>query len=97
VGDEKARPLSRAYQQIAEQRYEAAGWVALLSPATLFKRTLTRWADTDAKAAWQYERDIRTFHAELREFYYPFLFNGTEYKEGSLAQRPAFQPNKTDK
>ena len=95
VGDEQALPLSRAYQQIAEQRYDAAGWVALLSPATLFKRTLTHWAGTDAKAAWQYERDIREFHAELRHFYYPFLFNGTEYSEDSLAERPVFKPTKT--
>lgn len=94
VGDEKARPLSTAYQQTAEKRYEAAGWVALLSPATLFKRHLTHLAETDAKAAWQYERDVRAFHAELRQFYYPLLFNDAVYDEAALATRPTFNPKR---
>ncbi|GGF60598.1 DUF3526 domain-containing protein [Alteromonas lipolytica] len=93
VGDEKALPLARAYQRVAEQRYAAAGWVALLSPAALLQRALTNWAQTDARAAWQYEREIRAFHADLREFYYPFLFNGTPYSAASLAERPQFTPN----
>ncbi|RUO33830.1 DUF3526 domain-containing protein [Aliidiomarina soli] len=96
IGDEKARPLSQAYQQTAEDRYNAAGWVAWLSPATLLQRTLTHWAQTDAPAAWQYERDVREFHAELRHFYYPLLFNGREYSAAALEERPTFKPNADD-
>lgn len=96
IGDEKARPLSQAYQQTAEDRYNAAGWVAWLSPATLLQRTLTHWAQTDAPAAWQYERDVRAFHAELRDFYYPLLFNGGEYDAAALEERPIFKPNTDD-
>ena len=94
VGDEKALPLAIAYQQTAEDRYRAAGYVALFSPATLLKRALTHWAHTDAPAAWHYEQQVRAFHAELRQFYYPFLFNGTPYSEASLADRPVFTPYK---
>ncbi len=94
VGDEKALPLAIAYQQTAEDRYRAAGYIALLSPATLLKRVLTHWAHTDAPAAWHYEQQVRAFHAELRQFYYPFLFNGTPYSEASLADRPVFTPYK---
>lgn len=94
VGDQQALPLAEAYQQTAESRYQAAGWVALLSPATLLKRTLTHWAHTDAKAAWQYEQDVRAFHAQLRHFYYPLLFNNQEFNPAALAERPVFTPNK---
>ncbi|NVK56786.1 MAG: DUF3526 domain-containing protein [Alteromonadaceae bacterium] len=94
VGDEKALPLAQAYQQTAEERYHAAGWVSLLSPATLLQRTFTHWANTDAPAAWAYERSVRDFHAQLREFYYPLLFNSTEFDRESLVNRPTFQPEK---
>lgn len=94
VGDETALPLSRAYQQTAEDKYKAAGMVAWLSPATWFQRTLTHWAHTDAPAAWEYEQSVRDFHAELRQFYYPLMFNDVEYSEASLDGRPVFDPEK---
>ncbi len=68
--------------------------MALLSPATLVKRHLTHLAETDAKAAWQYERDVRAFHVELRQFYYPLLFNDVKYDEAALATRPTFNPKR---
>ena len=79
---------TQAYQQTAEARYRAAGNVALLSPATLLQRTLTRWANTDAKAAWAYEQQVRDFHARLRHFYYPLLFNDVNYDDAALQARP---------
>ncbi|QCZ92513.1 DUF3526 domain-containing protein [Salinimonas iocasae] len=94
VGDEKALPLAQAYQQTAQDRYQAAGWVALLSPATLLQRQLTRWAETDATAAWQYNDRVRAFHAELRHFYYPLLFGNADYDEAALKKRPEFDLDK---
>ncbi|MBD3586920.1 DUF3526 domain-containing protein [Salinimonas sp. HHU 13199] len=90
VGDEKVQPLAEAYQQTAKDRYETAGWVALLSPATLLQRQLTQWADTDATAAWQYNDKVRSFHAELRHFYYPLLFNDKDFEKAALQKRPEF-------
>lgn len=92
LGDETAKPLVQAYQQTAEDKYRAAGWVAWVSPATLLQRTLTDWAQTDAKAAWQYEQDVREFHAQLRQFYYPLLFNEPPYQVDTLDTRPVFTP-----
>ena len=90
VGDQKAQPLSAAYQQAAEQKYQLAGWVAWLSPATLLQRTLTNWAQTDAVAARAYEQRVRAFHAELRHFYYPLLFKNPEFDREVFRQRPVF-------
>jgi len=92
LGDETARPLAQAYQQTAEDKYRAAGWVAWLSPATLLQRTLTDWAQTDAKAAWRYEQKVRDFHAQLRHFYYPLLFSDDKYNAEALDARPVFNP-----
>ncbi|MEP1448216.1 MAG: DUF3526 domain-containing protein [Paraglaciecola sp.] len=74
VGDQKAAPLAQAYQQAAKNKYDLAGFVSLLSPPLLLQRVLTRAANTDALAAFEYETQIRKFHEQLRHFYYPPLF-----------------------
>jgi ABC-2 type transport system permease protein len=75
VGDQIAAPISQDYRAAARKKYTLAGYVSLLSPPLLLQRTLTRLADTDAIAAFEYEQNIRDFHQSLREFYYEFLFS----------------------
>lgn len=92
VGDQTAEPISQAYRQVAQEKYRAAGYVALLSPATLVARTITAMAHTDATAARAYESDVRAYHEKLREFYYPLLFKKPEYDPKVLQQVPEYQP-----
>lgn len=66
VGDQSAASLSQAYREAAQKKYELAGYASLLSPPLLLQRLLTRLADTDAVAAFQYEQQIRDFHQQLR-------------------------------
>lgn len=84
VGDQIAAPLSQAYRDAARTKYNLAGYVSLLSPPLLLQRHLTRLAQTDALAAFKYEHNIRVFHHQLREFYYPFMFTPQEFKKGLL-------------
>ena len=93
VGDQKAQALSEQYRAVSEYKYQLAGWVAWLSPATLMQRTLTHWAQTDAIAARAYEQRVRAFHAKLRHFYYPLLFTNPDFDPKVLSQRPEFQPD----
>jgi ABC-2 type transport system permease protein len=92
VGDQQAQALSNQYRAAAERKYQLAGWVAMLSPATLMQRMLTRWAQTDAVAARVYEQRVRAFHAQLRHFYYPLLFNNPSFEPEVLNKRPEFIP-----
>lgn len=91
VGDQKTAPLSQAYQQAAKKKYDLAGYISLLSPPMLIQRYLTRIANTDALAAFEYEQQIRVFHQQLREFYYPPLFIQPEFDKSLLENMPSFE------
>jgi ABC-2 type transport system permease protein len=95
VGDQIAAPLSHDYRAAARKKYTLAGYVSLFSPPLLLQRILTRLADTDAIAAFEYEQSIRDFHQSLREFYYPFLFispelTPTDFDKAQLIKLPSF-------
>lgn len=93
VGDQTAESLSHAYTQGRKDRDQWAGRLSLISPAGFVQRTLERWAATDTQAALKYESDIRAFHADLRQYYYPRLFDGREYDQGDIQSRPTFHAN----
>jgi len=90
VGDQTAAPISQKYREAARQKYKFAGYVSLISPPLLLQRYLTRMANTDAIAAFEYEQKIRDFHKQLRLFYYPFLFIKTDFDKHQLSKIPSF-------
>ena len=90
VGDQTVEPLSRAYREGRVRRDELAGSLAWLSPPALAERALQALAGTDVTATLAYERQVRGFHAALREYYYPRLFRDEPVSDASLAQRPEF-------
>ena len=93
VGDQKAEALSQAYTTGRIKRDVWAGRFSLVSPSSFVQRSLEQWANTDTRAALEYEASIRAFHADLRQYYYPRLFDGREYNQGDIQSRPTFHAN----
>lgn len=91
AGDESVAELSREYRAGRRRRDALAGRLAWLSPPALLERTLQSLADTDAGAALAYEESVRAFHARLRAYHYPRLFEGRPFDGG--ATLPRFRPN----
>lgn len=91
MGDLKAAELSKAYRDAAKQKYQLAGFVSWLSPPLLLQRSLTSIAETDAPAAYKYEQQIRDFHQQLREFYYPWLFYKGNPTKDTLKAMPSYK------
>lgn len=91
VGDQIAEPLSLAYREGRIRRDALAGRLAWLSPPAKLERALQRLAGTDAAAALQYEDKVRAFHADLRAYYYPPIFQGEPVTDAALAKRPSFK------
>lgn len=79
VGDQTVEPLSQAYRDGREKRDELATKVSILSPATLLQRAMENLAKTDMQAAMAYETSVRDFHAKLRAWYYPRMFQGQSF------------------
>lgn len=91
MGDLKAAALSKAYRDAAAKKYDLAGVVSWFSPPLLLQRSLTRAANTDSIAADDYEQQIRDYHKQLREFYYPWLFYKGDPTKAALENMPLFE------
>jgi len=52
---------------------------------------LHRLADTDLQAQLAYQDRIAAFHARLRKFYYPYVFNDRPFGPADFAVLPAWQ------
>ena len=90
VGDQVAEPLSQAYRNGIGKRDRLVGRLSWLSPPVWTNRTLQSLADTDVTAMQDYEQQIRDFHAALRHYYYPFLFEEQTLTPAAVADRPEF-------
>lgn len=90
VGDQKVADLSQAFRDASQQKYDLAGYASLLSPPILLQRAMTRLANTDALAAFEYEQQIRDYHEQLRMFYYPFMFEQSVFEKSQLDNLPIF-------
>lgn len=91
VGDLSVAGLSAAYREAKRRREAWTRWVALVSPAVAVQGALTRLAGTDVAASLRYERRIRAFHARLRQFWYPYLFDELPFTRDALRGLPEFE------
>ncbi|MBT9493180.1 MAG: DUF3526 domain-containing protein [Paucibacter sp.] len=92
LGDESVAPQVSAYREglLARQRWTARlGW---LLPGVGVQAALHRQADTDLQAQLAYQDRIADFHARLRGFYYPYLFNDIRFASNDFAAQPRFSP-----
>ncbi|HEY7774179.1 MAG TPA: DUF3526 domain-containing protein [Marinagarivorans sp.] len=94
VGDQKTEQLTNAYRNGRLQRDYTASWISLLAPPSLLERTLQSLAKTDLSAHLAYEKEVRSFHRALREFYYPKFFLNEAFDKAALANRPEFVAGK---
>ncbi len=90
VGDQSAESLSRAYIEGRQRRDHLAGWMSLPSPPAWLARTLQSLAATDVSATLAYEQSVRDFHAKLRAYYYPKLFEDRPFEPSALPALPRF-------
>lgn len=92
VGDEAVAQQAAQYRHSMMQREawtRKSGWFL---PAAAAQVALHRLADTDLPAQLAYRDQVAKYHAELRRFYYPFVFNERTFGAKEFSQLPAFRP-----
>ncbi len=94
VGDQKASKLSNAYREATLKKDKLASHFAWLSPPMLTQRLMSSIAQTDTYAAMRYEQNIRNYHKELREFYYPLFFTENTFNLDKMSELPKFSDHK---
>ncbi len=91
-GDDDVAPMAAAYRAGIERRADAASRLGWLLPPVGMQAALTRLAETDMRAHLAYQDRIRAYHAELRAYYYRFLFRDEPFQQADYTRAPAFEP-----
>lgn len=91
-GDDAVAPTAAAYRDCIERRTRAATTLGWLLPPVGLQAALTRMADTDMQAHLAYQDRIAAYHAQLRQYYYGYLFRDRPYRQTDYADAPAFEP-----
>jgi len=93
LGDQSVSDQVNAYRAGLLSRQamtERLGW---LLPGVGVQAILHRIAATDLKAQLAYQDQIVDFHRQIREFYYPYLFNDRRFGREDFENRPQFAPH----
>lgn len=88
LGDLAAAPQAKAYRRGLEARAEWTARIGVVLPAVGVQTLLHRTAQTDLRAGLAYQDRIRDYHEQLRRFYYPYLFNETQFLEADFEKTP---------
>lgn len=91
-GDDDVAPMAAAYRDGIERRSAAASRLGWLLPPVGMQAALTRMAGTDMQAHLAYQDRVRDYHAQLRQFYYGYLFRDRPFTAEDFEQAPAFAP-----
>jgi len=95
LGDEHVADRVAAYRAGLETRQrwtERLGWVL---PGVGVQAALHRQAGTDLTAQLAYQDAVAGYHARLRGFFYPYLFDDVPFGEADFAAQPRFSPPAT--
>jgi ABC-2 type transport system permease protein len=92
VGDQSVADLARDYRDGVLERAAWSERLGQVLPGVGVQLALHRLADTDPQAQMAYLDRIRAFHAQLRRFYYPYIFNERPFDRDDFARAPAFHP-----
>jgi len=93
-GDDHVAPLVAQYRQGIERRSSAASALGWALPPVGLQVALTRMAETDMYAHLAYQDRIRAYHAQLRRYFYGFLFTDKEFRVRDYEQAPRFEPER---
>jgi ABC-2 type transport system permease protein len=66
---------------------QRAGYVL---PAVGVQTVIHSIAETDLSAQLDYQDRIRAYHARLRQFYYPYVFNDVQFREADFRKTPSW-------
>jgi len=92
LGDESVAGQVAKYRAGLLTRQALTDSLGRLLPGVGMQSILHRIAATDLKAQLAYQDRIVDFHRQIREFYYPYLFNDRPFSSEDFARRPQFEP-----
>lgn len=92
TGDEQVADKVRAYRAGLLKRQIWTSRLGWLLPGVSAQTILHRVVDTDLQAQLAYQDQVAAFHREIRNFYYPYLFNDRPFGTQDFGKLPTFTP-----
>jgi ABC-2 type transport system permease protein len=91
VGDLAVTDKVQSYRGGLKSRDLWTKRVGYILPAVGVQTLIHRIARTDLTAQLVYQDRIRIFHAQLRRFYYTYIFTETPFRQRDFAKSPAWE------
>ena len=91
VGDEAVAADVAVYRDSLAKREDLTRTLGLILPGVGTMTVLHRIADTDIDGQIAYQSSIADYHAGLRQFYYPYLFEDRVFTQDDFAQIPRYE------
>jgi ABC-2 type transport system permease protein len=90
-GDQEAAPAAGRYFTRLEQRSGAMAGAAALIPPVALQLALNSVAQTDLDSHLRYLDSVKSYHEELKRFFFPVIFNERSIAEVDWAAAPKHQ------
>jgi ABC-2 type transport system permease protein len=97
LGDRAVADKVNAYRKGLESRDSWTQKTGFVLPTVGVQVAIHHLARTDLAAQLAYQDRIRAFHAALRKFYYPYIFNETRFSTEDFAKAPRWQEQDSGK
>ena len=91
MSDVEASTHLNEYRSVINKRVVAGNQLSWFSVSLNFHQILTQIAQTDAASHNDYLQQVRNYHQQLRNFYYPHLFYKTSISDVNFAELPRFE------
>lgn len=88
VGDMSVEDLARDYKAGLQQRQELVNSLNVLSVPVTVQGIFNAMAATDLPAHLAFLQSAEDYHASLKDFFYPFLFNQVAFTHADFAREP---------
>jgi len=93
-GDLEAANSSEKLFEKLMQRQRLSERIAGFNPVIASQQSLNKIANTDLTSHIRYLQSVKAHHRQVREYFYPFIFEDTPTESIDWAGYPVFQPNR---
>ncbi|ACT91945.1 ABC transporter permease [Dyadobacter fermentans] len=76
-----------------QQRQTLSERIAGFNPVIAAQQSLNKVANTDLTSHIRYLESVKAHHRQVREYFYPFIFENTPTEDVNWAGYPAYRPN----
>lgn len=89
---ESANSSEKLFEKLT-QRQMLSERIASFNPVIAAQQSLNKVANTDLTSHIRYLQSVKAHHRQIREYFYPFIFEDTPTESIDWAGYPAYRPN----